>query len=96
MRQWLGDRWVQIRYEDTVADLELQARRAVAICQLDWDKSVLDYRHVARDDLANSPSRAEAVQPLYTRAIGRWKNYMQQIEPHLGRLRQILVELGYS
>ena len=50
MTAWLKFRelvevpWCEIRYEDTVADLESQARRALATLGLPWDEQVLNYR----------------------------------------------------
>ena len=43
-----------------------------------------------------APTYADVAQPLYTRAIGRWKNYAEWLEPHGKCLDPLLREFGYS
>jgi hypothetical protein len=75
--------WLEIRYEDTVADLEREARRALGFLGLPWEESVLGYRERLRTRAVGSPSYEAVSQPLYTKAIGRWKHYQEFLEPWL-------------
>jgi hypothetical protein len=43
-----------------------------------------------------TPSYADIAQPLYTRAIGRWKNYAVWLEPHLQSFASLFKEFGYG
>jgi hypothetical protein len=103
MRAWLKFRelvdvpWCEIRYEDTVADTEGQARKALATLAMAWDDQVLGYRQRLTDTKrVTSPSYEAVAQPIYTRAIGRWKNYQKCLEPALETLAPFIREFGYD
>ena len=103
MSAWLKFRdiidvpWVEIRYEDTVADAQTQARRALATLGLPWDQRVLDYRRrLSENKRVTSPSYEAVAQPIYTRAIGRWKNYAAALEPALVTLEPFVRAFGYD
>ena len=72
--------FLDVAYEDVVADLETSARRILEYCDLPWDDACLSFQessHVVR-----TASAAQVRQPIYTRSVGRWKRY----EPALGSL----------
>jgi tetratricopeptide (TPR) repeat protein len=102
MQAWLKFRelvetpWVQVRYEDTVADVATQARRALETLDLAWDERVLGYRdRLAGDKRVTSPSYEAVAKPIYTGAIGRWRNYAEALEPALEVLAPFVREFGY-
>jgi tetratricopeptide (TPR) repeat protein len=68
----------QVRYEQLVDDFEAEARRLVAACGLDWEPACLGFHQTARP--VRTASVTQVRQPLYRRALGRWKAY----EPYLG------------
>jgi hypothetical protein len=43
-----------------------------------------------------SPTYEAVAQPIYTRAIGRWQNYRQLLEPALPTLEPFIREFGYD
>jgi tetratricopeptide (TPR) repeat protein len=103
MRGWLEFRalidtpWRQIRYEDAVADLESQAQAALDTLGLNWDPQVLNYRQrLTENKRVTSPSYEAVVQPIYTRAIGRWKHYERILAPALRTLEPFIREFGYE
>jgi tetratricopeptide (TPR) repeat protein len=103
MHAWLKFRdlvetpWVQVRYEDTVADVETQARRALATLDLAWDERVLGYRErLAGEKRVTSPSYEAVAKPIYTRAVGRWRNYAALLAPALETLAPFVREFGYD
>lgn len=63
----------EVRYEDTVSDLEGVARRLIAACGLDWDPACLEF-HTNRRPIRTA-SVTQVRQPVYTRSVARWKNY---------------------
>lgn len=95
-RAMLPGAWVEVRYEDTVANLEQQARRALEFLDLPWDPTVLAYRDRLQAKPVNSPTYEAVRQPLYTRAIGRWRNYEKYFAPHLDRLQPLIKAFGYA
>jgi tetratricopeptide (TPR) repeat protein len=103
MNAWLKFRriidtpWCEVRYEDTVADPRGQAQRALATLGLGWDERVLSYRQrLTENKRVTSPSYEAVSQPIYTRAIGRWKNYASALEPALEALDPFVREFGYA
>ena len=68
-----SDRYLEVRYEDVVADLEREARQMVAFCGLDWDARCLSF-HENPTAIA-TPSAIQVRQPLYASSVGRWKTY---------------------
>ncbi len=82
MRGLLGNRCLNVRYEDLVTQLEVEARRMIQFLGLDWDPCVLDYRASDPQRIVNSPSQAAVRQPIYTRSIGRWRHYERFLKPH--------------
>ncbi len=96
MRVWLRLQWMEVRYEDWVADLEAQAKRALDFLGLPWEPKVLLYReHLAKKAVA-SPTYEAVSLPLYTSAIGRWKNYQKYLEPCLETLEPLVKIFGYA
>ncbi len=88
--------WLEVRYEDCVADLEQQARRALEFLGLEWDPRVLGYRERLKTKAVNSPTYEAVSQPLYTSAIGRWKNYRKYLEPLFEILQPSIEAFGYK
>lgn len=95
LRSLLVSPWREIRYEDTVADLEGEARRALEFLSLPWEPQVLNYRERLAHKAVGSPTYEAVSQPLYTRAIGRWKNYRKYLEPVLPILQPSIEAFGY-
>jgi hypothetical protein len=104
MSAWLKFReivdvpWCEIRYEDTVADLESQARKALTTLGLEWDRRVLDYRNrlAQTQKHVTSPTYEAVAKPIYTHAVGRWKNYQRLLEPVFDTLAPFIREFGYE
>lgn len=102
MRSWLKIRdllknpWIEVRYEDSVADLECQARRVLDFLGLPWDASVLKYHERAQKKHVHSPTYEAVTKPIYSSSIGRWRNYARQLEPFLGILQPYVEAFGYD
>ena len=90
------ERWMETRYEDTVADYEGEARRLLSWMDLEWDGSIVGYRDHLRERGVNSPTYEAVNQPIYTRALARWENYRSQIEKHFSILEPAMDKFGYS
>jgi tetratricopeptide (TPR) repeat protein len=95
-RQLLCSPWLEIRYEDCVAHLEREAHRALDFLGLRWDPRVLQYRERLREKAVSSPTYEAVSKPLYTSAIGRWKNYAKYLEPVLAILQPCVEAFGYG
>jgi tetratricopeptide (TPR) repeat protein len=95
LRETIASPWLEVRYEDTVANLEKEARRALDFLGLAWEPGVLNYRERLGRKVVGSPTYEAVSQPLYTRAIGRWKNYQKFLETCLPTLRPFIEAFGY-
>jgi tetratricopeptide (TPR) repeat protein len=88
--------WLEIRYEDMVADLAAAARRALAFLDLPWEDSVLNYRERVAVKTVHSPTYLDVAKPVHRGAIGRWKNYARWLEPSLPLLERFVKGFGYD
>ena len=94
-RGMIASPWLEVRYEDAVANLEKEARRALEFLGLPWESTVLNYRDRLKQKAVGSPTYEAVSQPLYTRAIGRWKHYEKYLEPCLPILQPSIEAFGY-
>ncbi len=96
LRKLIPGPWTEVRYEDCVTDLERQARRALDFLGLPWDDCVLAYRDRLKTKAVASPTYEAVSRPLYSSAIGRWKNYRKYLEPFLPILEPVVEAFGYE
>lgn len=78
------DAFLEVRYEDVVADIEGQAKRILAFCGLPWDASVLSFHETDRS--VRTASSLQVRQPLYASSVARWKAYEHHLAPLLKEL----------
>jgi hypothetical protein len=77
---------LDIGYEHLVADQEHVIRSMIDFCGLDWNARCLDFYKSDRD--VHTPSYDQVRQPMYSRSVGRWENYREQLAPLLAVLGQ--------
>ncbi len=85
-----------VRYEDTVQNLEFEAKRLIDYLGLDWEAGILQFHQHAKERVITTPSYVAVTEPVHTRAIGRWKNYRKQFAPLLPKLEPFIREFGYE
>jgi len=89
--------WIAWKVAARYLDAEKQVRRALDTLSLPWDNRVLNYRQRLLDTKrVTSPTFAAVAEPIYKRAIGRWKNYERLLEPAMKTLEPFIREFGYS
>ena len=89
MEHWrgvVGDRMLDVSYEETVHDLEPHARRLIDFLGLEWEPACLDFHK--QSGAVSTASAAQVRQPAHTRSVGRWKRYENQLEPIINILNQ--------
>ncbi len=96
LRPKIKNPWLEVRYEDMVDDLESVARRTLDFLGVAWDDRVLGFDEHARQKMVRSPTYADVTQPVYKRAVGRWRNYQKYLEPHLAVLEPFVKAFGYE
>ena len=106
MGTWLRTRdlhtfqWMQIRYEDVVADFQARAKEVLSFLDLSWDEAVLSFH----DRTAQEAPRTSTTTLNYhsvrrgidASAAGRWKKYERQLAPILPTLQPFVEAFGYA
>jgi len=80
------NRILDVRYEDVVADVEGQARRILAHCDLAWDPRCLAFHKTERP--VRTASATQVRQPIYPDSVGRWRVHEEFLGPLLAELER--------
>jgi hypothetical protein len=86
-RRQLPISFLEIDYEETVADLEGVARRLIAWIGLEWDPACLNFHQTQRP--VRTASVSQVRQPVYSKSVGRWSNYAPFLPELFGPLKGI-------
>jgi tetratricopeptide (TPR) repeat protein len=76
---------VEVSYERLVDDFAREARRLVEACGLAWEPACLRFHETARP--VRTASVTQVRQPVYRKALGRWKAYEPYLRPVFERLQ---------
>ncbi|CAN1547399.1 Sulfotransferase family [Caulobacteraceae bacterium] len=83
-----ADRFLEVVYEDVVADQEGQSRALLAWLGLPWNDAALAFHENAAP--VATASAAQVRKPVYASSVGRWKRYGDRLKP----LTDILIAGG--
>ena len=89
MKHWhavMPGKILDVHYEETVTDLKSQVRRILEHCRLPFEEDCL--RFYETDRAIKTASSEQVRQPIYSSALGKWRQY----EKHLDIWRE---QLGY-
>lgn len=75
-----------VPYAELVADPQTWSRRIIEFIGLEWDARCLEFHKTRRSVL--TASHWQVRQPVYSRSVGRWRNYEKHIRPLL-ELREL-------
>lgn len=75
----LPGRILDINYEDTVDDLEAQARRLIDFIGLEWNDACLEPHKKKRAVL--TASKMQVTQPVYKTSVKKWKKFEKGLQP---------------
>ncbi len=84
-RERFPGRFFDISYEETVRDLEPNARALIDYLGLPWDDACLRFHE--QKAAVSTASAVQVREPAHTRSVDRWKRYERQLEPMLAILR---------
>ena len=90
-RSALPGAFLDVNYEQLVADPEGQARRIFDYLGLDWEEDCLEFHR--RAGAAATASAAQVRRPIYSSSVGMWRNYARQLAPLAERLRERGIEV---
>lgn len=87
-REVLGDRILHVSYEETVADIEPNARKIIDFLGLEWQDACVKFHEQAA--AVTTASAAQVREKAHTRSVGRW----QRFDKHLGPMKSVLDTAG--
>ena len=96
VREWEGFAWLEVRYEDTVADLEQEGRRVTEFLGLAWEEGQGRFYEKSRTKQLYSPTYQDVTQPVYSRSVARWRAYEKHLAPILPALEPYCQKFGYA
>lgn len=82
-----ADAFLEVQYEDIVADIEGQARRMIDWIGLEWNEACLSPHQTRR--AIRTASVAQVRQPVYASSVARWRHYEKFLGPLLHELDQL-------
>ena len=88
MKFWLKSsdgKIFDMSYENLVISKEVETRKLLKFCELNWDENCLDFHKNKKS--VSTASLAQVRQPLYTSSVERWKAYSKD----LGVLKKQLI-----
>jgi hypothetical protein len=74
----------EVVYERLVDDFEAEARRLVSACGLEWEPACMTFAETRRP--VRTASGSQVRQPLYRKALARWKHYEGPLASLFARL----------
>jgi tetratricopeptide (TPR) repeat protein len=87
-------RYMQIRYEDLVARPKHALQRILAHIGVPFHANCLNFSENRR--YARTPSYAQVAEPLYDRAVFRYREYLEPLRPVIPILAPIAQRMGYT
>jgi hypothetical protein len=96
VREWEGLRWLETRYEDTIANLEQEGRRVTQFLGLSWDDAQRRFYEKSRKQRLHSPTYHDVTRPVYKRSVARWRAYEKHLAPILPILEPYCRTFGYG
>jgi hypothetical protein len=79
-----ADRFLEVHYEELVADQEGETRKMIAFAGLEWNDACL--HHEENENSVRTPSLWQARQPIYKTSVEKWRRY----EPWLGAFAELI------
>ena len=70
---------LEVQYEDVTGNLEVEGRRMVAHCGLEWEDRCLSFHETERP--VHTASAIQVRQPIYLSSIGRWRDHARRLGP---------------
>jgi hypothetical protein len=92
----MADRYLEVRYEDMVEDLESVARKTLEFLGLPWEPGVLRFHERAEQKVFRLSNYADVSKPVYKRSRQRWRNYEKFFEPYQEKLAPFVKAFGYD
>ena len=85
-----------IRYEDLISNFKGSVSNLLKFLDLSWSDQVSEfYKTSQKRGMIATPSYNQVNQPIYTKSIGRWKNYEKELIEGKEYLEEWISKYGY-
>ena len=76
-REVLGDRMIEVAYEDVVENMEFEAKRLIKYLGLDWQDVSLDFHK--QKTAVTTASATQVREKVHSRSVGKWKRFEEEL-----------------
>jgi hypothetical protein len=83
-----ADSFIEVQYEDIVADMESEAKRLIRALGLKWNSACLSFYKNERK--IRTASVTQVRQPIYKTSVERWRHYEKHLDPLLSEIKSLL------
>jgi tetratricopeptide (TPR) repeat protein len=88
---------LDVRYEALVEEPKPQMQRVADFLGIGWSDELVENRPAAeRRGFIKTPSYSQVAEPIYRRAVERWRKYSDELAPVVPTLRPWIKALGYE
>jgi len=80
MNHWhkvIPGRFIEMNYEDLVANQEIESKKLINYIGLNWDEKCL--RFYESDRIVRTASITQVRQPIYKKSVAKWRSYENSI-----------------
>ena len=88
--------YISIKYENLIQNFEASIKIIIKFLNLNWNKSLLNYRETAiKREKISTPSYYQVIQPIYKHANQRWKRYRKYLTSCELNLSELIKKYKY-
>ena len=88
---------MELRYETFARNFAGEVRGILEFLELPWNDAVLRPQETARDKrFISTPSYSQVIEPVSSKAVGRWHAYERGLSPVLPIIEPYLTRWGYE
>jgi Flp pilus assembly protein TadD len=96
-KELLQPKSMELRYETFTDDFEAQVRGVLEFLALPWNDAVLRPQETARNKgFISTPSYSQVIEPVHSKAVGRWRSYERHFSPVLPIIEPYLERWDYD
>jgi hypothetical protein len=95
LRPLFGTRWVDLGYEQLMADFPGQMCSLCTFIGIEWQPAMADFGARVRTRQRATPSTAQLARGLQPAGSGHWRHYARELQPVLPALTRWAQRFGY-
>jgi hypothetical protein len=92
--QVIPDFILDVHYEKVVNDLEVEVKRILDFCGLNFEENCLRFHETER--AVKTASSEQVRQPIYSSSVNLWRHYENNLDDLIEILKPLLIKLPKS